>query len=233
MKKLLAIIISLALVFTLAACAEESKEHLSYDEVAKAALDTNVCIEANVQAHQSWWENNGKGVVSVYLQDKDGGYFAYNLACSKEDADKLTTGTKIRITGVKAEWAGEVEIIDATFEFVKNGKKFVAKATDVTSKLGTTEIDNYKNQLVAVKNAEVTKAALYKWDGSGSQGDDLYYEVKVGDNTYTFVVESYLCDKDTAVYKAVEGLKVGDKINIEGFAYWYNGIQLHTTKVTK
>ena len=29
---------------------------------------------------------------------------------------KLTPGTKIKVTGYKAEWSGEVEITDATFE---------------------------------------------------------------------------------------------------------------------
>ncbi|MBP5444548.1 MAG: hypothetical protein J6Y28_00115, partial [Acholeplasmatales bacterium] len=97
--------------------------------------------------------------------------------------------------------------------------------------LATDQISNYKNQLVKVVDATVTKAALYKWDGSGSEGDDLYYEIQVGDTKYTFVVESYLCDKDTDVYKAVKALEVGDEVTIEGFAYWYNGIQLHTTSV--
>ena len=70
-----------------------------------------------------------------------------------------------------------------------------------------------------------------QWRISGTQGDDLYYEIQVGEATYTFVVESYLCDKDSDVYKAVEALEVGDEIAIEGFAYWYNGIQLHTTSI--
>ena len=71
----------------------------------------------------------------------------------------------------------------------------------------------------------------YKWDGSGKQGDDLYFKVSVGGKTYTFTVESYLCGKDTDVYKAVEALKVGDKIDMEGFLYWYEGANPHITSV--
>ena len=156
--------------------------------------------------------------------------FRSNLESSEANAALLTAGTKIKVTGYKAEWAGETEIVDATYEFVE-ATPYVATATDVTNKLGTDEIVNYKNQLVKVTNATVTKAALYKWDGSGSEGDDLYYEIQVGEAKYTFVVESYLCDKDSAVYKAVKALEVGETITIEGFAYWYNGIQLHTTSV--
>ena len=49
--------------------------------------------------------------------------------------------------------------------------------------------------------------------------------------TYTFTVESYLCGKDSEVYKAVKALKVGDKIDMEGFLYWYNGANPHITSV--
>ena len=82
------------------------------------------------------------------------------------------------------------------------------------------------------KDAEGNDAAfLYKWNGAGQQGDDLYFDVTVNDATYTFVVESYLCGPDTEVYKAVEGLKVGDVIDAEGFLYWYEGVQPHIIKV--
>jgi hypothetical protein len=33
-------------------------------------------------------------------------------------------------------------------------------------------------------------------------------------------------------YAAVEALKVGDVIDVEGFLYWYNGAQPHVTNVT-
>ena len=37
-----------------------------------------------------------------------------------------------------------------------------------------------------------------------------------------------------AVNEAIaEALAAGDKIDVEGFVYWYNGPQLHLTKVTK
>ena len=40
-------------------------------------------------------------------------------ACSEEDYEKLVPGVKIRVTGYKSEWSGEVELMDATFEFVE------------------------------------------------------------------------------------------------------------------
>ena len=70
------------------------------------------------------------------------------------------------------------------------------------------------------------------WDGSGSEGDDLYFNVSLNGEVYSFTVESYQCDSSTDVYKAVKSLKVGDVIDVEGFLYWYEGAQPHVTSVT-
>ena len=214
---------------------------MTYAEYDAAAIDDKVVIEAYVQDKQGWWEKDGKGVITVYAQDKDGAYFLYEMACSKEDADKLTAGTKIQVEGYKAEWSGEIEIMDATFKFVEGGDTYVAPATDVTDLLASDDLVKKQNQYVsfkgmtveASKDADGNEAAyLYKWDGSGSQGDDLYFNVSVDGATYNFTVESYLRGSDSDVYKAVEALKIGDKIDLEGFLYWYNGVNPHIVKVT-
>ena len=206
---------------------------MTYAEYAAAALDTQVVVETYVQAKQSWWNNKA----TVYTQDADGAYFLYSMACSQEDFDKLVPGTKIKVTGYKSEWSGEVEITDATFE-IEEGS-FIAAPVDVTSALGTDALIDSQNMFVAFKNLKIEAQAdgsayLYSWDGSGSHdsNSDLYFNVSVGGNTYSFTVESYLCDNTTDVYKAVENLKVGDIIDAEGFLYWYNGVNPHITKIT-
>ena len=73
---------------------------------------------------------------------------------------------------------------------------------------------------------------VFNVDGSGQDGDDLYFNVTLGENTYTFTVESYLCDNTTDVYNAVKNLSIGDKIDMEGFLYWYEGANPHITSVT-
>lgn len=211
---------------------EEEVAVMSYAEYAAAELDSKVCVETYVQAHQSWWDNK----VTVYSQDKDGAYFLYNMACTEEDAAKLVPGTKIKVTGYKSEWSGEVEIIDAAFEFVE-GDAFVAEAEDVTALLGTDELINSQNKFVAFKGMTVEKANddgaafLYNWDGSGEEGNDLYFNVSKDGKTYSFVVESYLCGSGTEVYEAVKALNVGDVIDMEGFLYWYEGANPHITSV--
>ena len=209
---------------------------MTYAEYIAADLDTEVVVETYVQAKQSWWEDKA----TVYTQDKDGAYFLYNMACSEEDYAKLVPGTKIKVKGFKSECSGEVEIIDATFE-IEEGS-YIAPVFDVTELLGTDELINHQNEFVAFKGMTVAAAGkddsgndvayLYKWDGSGQDGDDLYFNVTLGENTYTFTVESYLCDKDSEVYNAVKALNIGDKIDMEGFLYWYEGVNPHITSVT-
>lgn len=212
---------------------------MSHDEYVAAAIDSKVTVETCVQAKQGWWEDNGVGQASVYTQAEDGAYFLYNLPCSKEDYDKLTVGTRIRVTGTKAEWSGEVEIIEATYEIVDGS--FIAQPEDVTALLGTDELIKHQNELVAFKGMTVEAkkdadgndaAFLYKYNGSGEEGDDLYFAVSLNGQIYNFTVESYLCGPETEVYKAVKALKVGDKIDMTGFLYWYEGANPHITSVT-
>lgn len=212
----------------------KSEGVMTYAEYVAAELESEVVIEAYVQAHQSWWDNK----LTVYAADEDGAYFIYNMICSEEDSAKLVPGTKIKVTGYKTEWSDEVEIAEgATFE-IEEGS-YIAAATDVTDKLGTDDLINYQNQLVSFKGMTVEAseggaAYLYNWDGSGSadSNSDLYFNVSLNGETYTFTVESYLCDNTTDVYKTVEGLQVGDVIDMEGFLYWYNGVNPHITSVT-
>ena len=212
---------------------------LNHEEYMAADLDTEVTIEAYVQAKQSWYAE--QATATVYLQDQDGAYFAYDMACSEEDYDKLTPGTCIRVTGFKSEWSGEVEIADGTFEFVDGADTFVAEPLDVTELLGSDELIDHQNELVSFKGLTVEPstdangaeaAFLYNYDGSGTDGDDLYFNASYNGQTYTFTIESYLCDNTTEVYQAVKNLQVGQTIDMEGFLYWYEGVNPHITSVT-
>ena len=244
MKKYLAVLLAAAMVFALAGCGskdagtdEKSEGVMTYEEYMAAPLDSEVVIETYVQAKQSWWDDQA----TVYSQDKDGAYFLYNMACSEEDYEKLVPGTKIKVTGYKSEWSGEVEVTDAVFE-IEDGS-YVAEAEDVTSLLGTDELIDHQNQFVSFKGLEVVASIdeangnaevpfLYNYNGSGSEGDDLYFNVSKDGETYTFVIESYLCDSTTEVYQAVQNLAIGDVIDMEGYLYWYEGVNPHIVSVT-
>lgn len=239
MKKYVALILAFSLTLALAGCGGKddagsdvkSEGVMTHAEYMAAAVDEQVVVETYVQAKQSWWDNKA----TVYTQDKDGAYFIYEMACSEEDYAKLTPGTKIKVTGYKAEWSGEIEIMDATFE-IQEGN-YVASALDVTNMLGTDELISHQNEYVSFKGMTVEDAGngsafMYKWDNSGTDGDDLYFNVSFNGQTYTFTVESYLCDNTTDVYAAVKNLQIGDVVDMEGFLYWYEGVNPHITSVT-
>ena len=205
--------------------AEPEVAVMSHADYVAAELDSEVVIETYVQNSQSWWEDK----ITVYCQSPDGAYFLYELACSEEDAAKLVPGTKIRVTGYKGEWAGEVEVMDGTFEFVEGGDTFIAEALDVTDLLGTDELIAHQNERVAFKGMTV-KAIEYK---NGEPGDDIYVTLTKDDAEYSFCVEVYLTGTDSAVYTTVGELAEGDVVDVEGFLYWYEGMNPHITSITK
>ncbi|MCQ2557622.1 MAG: hypothetical protein MJ135_00740 [Oscillospiraceae bacterium] len=216
---------------------DKSEGVMSYAEYAAAAADDEVVIEAYVQDTQSWWNDQ----ITVYAADADGAYFIYNMTCSQEDSEKLVPGAKIKVTGYKAEWAGEVEIgAGATFEFCNDGTSYVAPAADLTALLGTEELAAHMNERVVFKGLTVAAkdengaAFFYAWDNSGEEGTDadLYFDVELDGATYTFVDEYYLRNDTTAVYDAIRSLNVGDVVDIECFLYWYNGAQPHVVSVS-
>lgn len=255
MKKFLTLLLALVMALSIVGCGKTEDQTddkhtpdeggdaavtvMTHAEFDAAAVDSPVTVETYIQARQGWWEKDGVGVATFYTQADDGAYFLYNMPCTKEDYDAvLVEGTKIRVSGYKAEWSGEVEIIDATCE-VLDGDTKTYEALDVTSLLGTDELIAHQNEKVSFKGMTVAASNdagapfLYNWDGSGSEGDDLYFNVTLNDTIYTFVVESYLCGPGTDVYEAVKGLNVGDVVDMEGFLYWYNGANPHITSVVK
>ena len=261
MKKYLALIMALGIIIALAACGktaapavtvppaateapateepkaeepavEETAAVTNYADFVAADADSPVKIDAYVQAKLSWWDNKA----SIYAADKDGAYFLYDAACSEADYAKLVPGQKISFQGYKAVWSGEVEVTDANFEILE-GDSYISKPIDITAMLGSDELESLMNQAISVSDATVADkgdgaAFFYNWDNSGEDGNcDLYFDVDVNGGTYTFVVRRYLTAPGSEVYEAVKNLKVGDKVEIEGFLYWYEGPQPHITSI--
>ena len=245
MKRIISLALILIMVFTLVACTTptentgttakpndtdtttKSEGVMTWAEFVAAEPKTKVTIEAYVQGHQSWWSDK----ITIYAQDGDGGYFLYEMPCTEEMAAKLVPGTKIRVTGYRADYAGEIEIMTnaidpATIEIIDG--HYIADFIDITSKLGTDEIINYQNMKVTFKGMTV-KELSFKNDDSDK---DIYLTLTYNDTDYSFCVENYLTGPDTDVYKAVAALKAGDVVDVEAFLYWWNGINPHITGVT-
>ncbi len=230
MKKILAMLLTLALLLCGVAVAEtteveaKSEGVMTYAEYAAAEMDAEVTIECYVQATQSWWDNK----ITVYAADQEGAYFLYEMACTEEDAAKLVPGAKILVKGFKGAWAGEVEVMDATFTFVEGGINYIATAEDLTALLGTEELINKQNVKAAFKGLTV-EAIEYK---NGEPGDDIYVTLSVNGASFSFCVERYLTGPETEVYTTVGTLKAGDVVDVEAFVYWYEGPNPHITAIT-
>lgn len=244
MKKLLTIMLSVLMVFGLAACGKENDDNTDepanggnevvevtakddYASFMAADVDAEVEVLMYVQAHQAWWEKDGQGVMTLYGMDKDGGYFVYEAKMDKETADSIKEGTLVKVTGVKAEWAGEVEIMDATVEVLGETKTF--EATDVTDVVADSEkLATYMNQKIAMKGLEVVEVSV-----KDSEYDpDLYITCKLGDTEVNLCVENYLTGPDTEVYMTGKDLTAGTIIDVEGFLYWYEGANPHVTSIS-
>ena len=216
------------------------EEPMTYEAYMAAELDSEVVIMGAIQAKQAYYPQDGEGSATLYLQDETGGaYFVYNLPCTEKEYEMMEKGKFMKVKGYKSMWPqedGEIEVIDPTWQF-EDGE-YIAEAEDVTALLGTDELVDKMNKFVSFKGMTVEPigdggaAFLYNSEGTGAEGDDLYFKVSVNGAEYTFTVESYLCGSDTDVYKAVKELKVGDVVDLEGFLYWYLGPNPHITAVT-
>lgn len=238
MRKRIVLVLVLSMILSIMGCGsflddpevEKSEGVMTYREYVLAELDSEVVIETYVQGKQKWSENTA----TIYTQDADGGYLLYNMSCSESEYNKLSTGTKIRVTGIKAEWSGESEIANATFEIIDGS--YTAKPEDVSDLLKSEDLIKKQNMLVSFAGMKVEDsgngaACTYNKDASGVPGDDLYFLVSKNGETYQFCVESSLCDSSSEVYTTVESLGVGDIVDMEGFLYWDEVACPHITSI--
>ena len=256
MKKIVACMLVLLMALAAVGCAKKteapaaekdifakSEGVMSYADYVAAEDGADIVIEAFVQAIAY---NATNGNASLFLADKDGAYYLYRMPCTDADAAKLTVGSKIKVTGQRGTWSGELEVAEGTATYELLEGNYIAPAVDVTDDMDADDVLIQKmNQRIAIKGAEVVASPIegdateyvfwYGWENTAQPGEnaDLYFNVAVNGVNYNLCVESDECGQDTDVYKAVEGLKIGDKVDLEGFLYWYNGANPHITSVVK
>ena len=240
MKKVFALLLAALLLFALSSCkkddpAVKSAGVMTNEEYDAAVNHADVTIEAYVQAKQTLRD----GKTSLYLQDPDGAYFVYDVVCSDEDYAKLTTGQKVKVTGKKSTWNGEIEITDAKLEIQKGS--YTAEPLDATALLTDPKLIDHQNEHVLLKGLKVVGskgkdgvegAFLYNWDGTGKEGDDLYFNAIINGRAYSFTVETDLCGADSEVYQTVKGLQIGDQIDLDCYLFWYEGLNPHVVGIT-
>lgn len=216
------------------------EEAISYEEYVAAEPESEVVICGYIQGKTDLAGQDADTHANLYLQDETGGaYFVYELPCTPKYHELLEEGHKIKVKGTKTSYYGEIEIRALTWQ-LEDGE-FTAEPEDVTDLLGTDDLISRQNKLVSFTGLTVTSVAkndagedvafLYNWDGSGKEGDDLYFNVSKDGRTYSFTVNASLCGPDTDVYKAVKELQIGDTVDVTGFLYWYEDPNPHVTSV--
>lgn len=207
---------------------------MTYAQYMRAPLGSQVVVETYVQGKHVLED----GRASIYTQDEDGGYFLYEAEMTPEVYDELVPGRKIRVSGEKSEYSMELEILHA--QITPEEGEYFAPVEDVTDLIGTDELIYQQNCLVSFKGLTVEpakegseEAYLYRWDGTGSEGDDLYFNASKDGVIIQFTIETDFTNSASDVYKAAKELKVGDVIDLEGVLYWYLEPSPHITKITK
>ena len=240
MKRFAAILICLAMVFAFTSCGEKpdpepqqpdlnakSEGVMSYEDYATALAESAVTIEAYVQAVYPCED----GTLNLFLQDLSGGYYVEALPCSEEDAALLTPAKKIKVSGTKAEERGEIKLLGTEFSFADE-LEYLAAPADVTALLDTDAMILYQNRYVLFQDMELVSEAVFRWDNSGEDGDDLYFQVGKDGQVFTFMVSAALSGSGTQTYEAVKALKAGDTVDLEGFCFWVDGLTPLITSVT-
>ena len=217
---------------------EKSEGVMTYAEfmAADASSAEPVVIEAYVQGKQAYYE--AKEAAVLYLADADGAYFGYRVLMTKDEYEKLEEGTKVRISGEKAEWRGEIEVAEGgKLEEILEGKYIAAPVAVNGYDHDAEALAKYMNRKVVFKGMAVEPSDGVAVSKNESDSDpDLYFKAGSADGLVNFVVESYLTGPDTDAYKAAEALEVGDKVDVVCFLYWdnnYGGPNPHVIDIVK
>ena len=183
---------------------------MTHAEYAAAAKNDEVCVKGVVTAFRG---NN------VYLQDSDGGYYAFKATAVPEN---LAVGMEVKVTGVKdvyksfetAKFALD-EIVNATI-VITNATPATVAPVDVTSEVGNEdELKVLQNTLTTVKGVTITSVTTTQSGGK----DRTNVTLTIDGKTITFYIGGTQMiteqqQKDVAAnFKKYEG-KVADVTGI-------------------
>ena len=116
-----------------------------------------------------------------------------------------------------------------------------ANLVDVTDLLGTDDLEQYRDQKVAIKGVKSVDTEdpggdllrfLYGTDGNGDPGDDLYFSVEKDGKTYQFIVDASICGPETEVYQTVENVEEDAIVDLVGIVRWNEGPDIAITDMT-
>ena len=188
----------------------------SFAEYAAAADDTLIVAQGVVTAILS--KTYGDSSNSLYFQDNDGGFYAYNLATDPVE-DGIEVGMTVRVTGLKDLYNGTYEIVSGTAQIIDSNKNPV-EPVDFTElflnapDLKDASLTTQQSFLVTIKGVEITKQ------------DDKYLKFKLGDKETYIYISSSNCPgtaEEEAAMIAEYNEKSGYLANVTGLITLYNG----------
>lgn len=194
-------------------------KEFTWAEYVAAAKDDTVIVKGVITAIMA--KSKGNSYNCLYLQDNDGGYYAYNMATDPVTDDKLEVGMTVRVTGTRDTYNGTYEIMKATVEIVDSNKT-PATAVDFTEKyqkatsLKEEALTAQQGMLVTLKGVEIT--------GEDTSGG--YYKFKLGENESYIRISSSVCPitkDEQATLKKGHAAHAGWTANVTGIICVYDG----------
>lgn len=175
-------------------------EVMTRAEFIAAADSSSVAVAGKVSAMTAVTKNDATSY-NVYLQDNDGGYYAYGVAAIPEG---LAVGMEIKVSGTKTVYNGLNEITNATIEITDNTVSAVTPI-DVTGKIGNNdELLALQSSLVTVNSAVITSVTV------DAEKNRTNVVLTVGDKTVTFYIGGSQVVDATQQSAITESFKVNE-----------------------
>lgn len=168
--------------------------------------------------------------VGVWLQDAEGGYYAYQLKCESEEKflAELQPGCAIEVTGKASPYNGWKEMASkCTYEFISSGNP-IPDFKDITEDLKTksnSELEVYQNSKTSFTG---TVSRLYDADKYGMAG--FYVKVDADSEYLIFLkhTEKGPLNGGAAAHDAIMNkVTVGATVTVKGIMVWFNNPQFH------
>ncbi len=194
-------------------------KELTYAEYAAAEKGATVVVKGVVTALLS--KANGNSSNSVYFQDNDGGYYAYNIADDHFNSLNLKPGMTVQVTGQRDTYSGTYEIINAKVEVVDSSIKTVPVA-DYTEKFKNAA--NLKDKSIAEPQSVLVTLKGVEIIGVGS--DPTYYMFQLGDKQSYVRISSSSCPigkADQAKFVESYNSHIGYIADVTGLHTLYDG----------
>ncbi len=164
----------------------------------------------------------------LYLEDKDGGYYVYNIAAEKMEG--LVIGMEVRVLGIRDTYYGVNQVIEASIEII-NETPAPVEPTDITdlvkaaANLKDASLTKYQSMLVTIKGVTIL---------GQSTKNNTYYEFSIdGKTSYVRISGSanMLSSEDTATFEKNVADNIGMSATATGLVSIYDN-QIYLIPVT-